>query len=729
MGNVGWRTTLRRTFRRGGLLFLAVSLFASLIPANTFAITDYGPDNGEFAEGRYVLANSPNTGDLSYMEIPIYYTGQTNPGTARITLYDIVRYQAQDQLIVVNGNYSAKYASDANIDVGGFSWHAATGTWRTVVSFRLVNGGNNWPSSYYQNRIAFRLDVASGYLVGNATGGASGWFNIIAADPRAGLPSINYSVQFATPCTIEANTYNTISLFDIDSGQADNEFRWISVWVTDITTGGVVPLNPSGGTGQNQAYNLGMTFQPSHKYILHINNVSHINLVQYRFPYDNASYVTGCPVTPKYTLTPSVTVTPNIAEAGASMSVNPDVANSGPTTSGDVAWELTKFIVPSGTTIPNEAGGTSSDAPCAGYYLVTGVDCSTVSSGTSRFTTSGTVSSGAALSDYAGVVDDVDVGSRICYSLMVNPYTSDSTSTPRRYSRAQCILVSKKPKVQVLGSDLYSTSSIGTSVSAKSGTLYGSWGEYLVSAVGSVSGMASARGYAGGTNQTLFCAVSYLTLTNGGTGGCTNATNKGNYTMSAALPDFSSLFAQTSSRGNNPTINVATDPGGTYAATGTVTLQATGQVPTGRSVVLYAPNADVRITDNILYANGPFSTASDIPQVVVVANSISIEGDVSRVDAWLVATGASGIINTCSDVANATDLTSKVCINQLTVNGPVVAKQLLLRRTAGSGTGAASGEPAEVFNLRPDAYMWLANRQGGVPKARTVLSTELPPRF
>ena len=58
-----------------------------------------------------------------------------------------------------------------------------------------------------------------------------------------------------------------------------------------------------------------------------------------------------------------------------------------------------------------------------------------------------------------------------------------------------------------------------------------------------------------------------------------------------------------------------------------------------------------------------------------------------------------------------------------------MAKQLWLRRTAGSGTDLASGDPAEVFNLRPDAYLWAATRATGSGRVQTMYTTELPPRL
>src|SRR5690606_33188762 len=100
---------------------------------------------------------------------------------------------------------------------------------------------------------------------------------------------------------------------------------------------------------------------------------------------------------------------------------------------------------------------------------------------------------------------------------------------------------------------------------------------------------------------------------------------------------------------------------------------------------------------------------------------------------WLVATGtgADGRINTCGagGVNESTNPTALQCANPLRVNGPVITNHLILHRTAGAGAGTSAGDPAEIFNLRPDAYIWASNLPGSYNKARTVMTTELPPRF
>jgi len=90
-----------------------------------------------------------------------------------------------------------------------------------------------------------------------------------------------------------------------------------------------------------------------------------------------------------------------------------------------------------------------------------------------------------------------------------------------------------------------------------------------------------------------------------------------------------------------------------------------------------------------------------------------------------------GIINTCGAgaVSQTTTVNATICNTKLTINGPISANHLLLRRTAGAGSGAAADDPAEVFNLRADAYIWATSYSPGTGRLPTVTTKELPPRF
>lgn len=259
------------------------------------------------------------------------------------------------------------------------------------------------------------------------------------------------------------------------------------------------------------------------------------------------------------------------------------------------------------------------------------------------------------------------------------------------------------------------------------GSVYGSWGEYALSSTGATTGMASAGGYFRPQNNLAFCAVSLLTLTNGGNGACTEAATKGNYTFGPSNRSYTEYFRATAALPNNSP-NVATLNSGVYSGTGNITLNA-ATLPRGKSVVINAPNSTVTIQGDITYTNEVMNSIADIPQLVVIANNINIQGGVRRVDAWLIATGTNGNLSTCSDVGLLGNLSSGTCQNQLVVNGPVVAKHLYMQRTYGSGPGNSSGEPAEIFNLRADAYLWSVAQSAASGRVFPVTNVELPPRF
>ena len=136
----------------------------------------------------------------------------------------------------------------------------------------------------------------------------------------------------------------------------------------------------------------------------------------------------------------------------------------------------------------------------------------------------------------------------------------------------------------------------------------------------------------------------------------------------------------------------------------------------------------VRIAGNVTYADGPYTDSSQIPQLIIVARNIIIEPAVTEVNAWLLSSG--GYVSTCGDASAGylSGITSAVCNQQLKINGPVLTDHLYLRRTAGSDVGNPS-TPAEIFNLRPDAYLWAYGTTRDSSAIKTMYLQELPTRF
>jgi hypothetical protein len=343
---------------------------------------------------------------------------------------------------------------------------------------------------------------------------------------------------------------------------------------------------------------------------------------------------------------------------------------------------------------------------------------------------------------------DYPVGTEICYGLSVQPraYSSDEW----RHSPLVCTIIGIKPKIQILGNDLMvgrafsganvSSSQVNTGIAVKPNGTYGSWVEYGIFAPGGIA-MSSAGGLATGNGEGADALTNYpankLTFANVAPPcayGCYSTDNLG------SIPDVAGKYIT----GSTPlaaapgVINVGDLSTGVHAYTGDVTLGG-ATMPLGNWVVIKATGT-VTINGNIQYSNDKILSNDKIPQLIVIGNRINIDPNVTRVDSWLIAKssgvpGTAGIIDTCvlpggyDNKTHTAGLTGDNCDKVLTVNGPVMAEKLWLRRTGGSGTGSNSGDPAEVFNLRPDAYLWAQTQVTASRRIQTTNIKEMAPRF
>ncbi|MEO6109440.1 MAG: hypothetical protein ABIP50_00305 [Candidatus Saccharimonadales bacterium] len=442
-----------------------------------------------------------------------------------------------------------------------------------------------------------------------------------------------------------------------------------------------------------------------------------------------------------FNLTPLITGTPKDVDGSTNdITVTPTVKNAGPTNSSSIEWRITKFRVEPGIAVPG--GSTGSGTPISFYGNKDGTDVKVVTGRTFGVTTTNLAGEVAKQS-----VGDYPLGTRICFGLSVKPYSQSSGNW--RYSPPFCVTITKKPKIQVWGSDVLVgrpfpgstalTSLISVGVTNQITKQYGSWSEYGVAASGAVNGLASASGYAGGVSTTTDCAVALLTFSNTVTtspgGRCTNQSSLGKFDTKRTIPDISTRFPTTAT---TPKLTGTIDLGasnrqGVYTSDGTTTITLSATTLAKKQwVVINAPKATVVISGDIKYSPVTLNSIDDIPQLVIIASRINIESTVTNIDAWLVANGTEGVVNTCRNVVDTIDminLSSVTCNKQLFINGPVMAKKLYLHRTVGATQGAGAGDPAEIFNLRPDAYLWATARASATGRVQTVYSQELPPRF
>lgn len=449
-----------------------------------------------------------------------------------------------------------------------------------------------------------------------------------------------------------------------------------------------------------------------------------------------------------YTLTPGAPGDlPSSAEAGSAITnIRGDIYNGGPTKSrDDTIWQLTSFVRRSNSVRGSAAS--NGTAPCGigesiaryngQYYNTDGASsCRSLARG------SGSINSGETKNVSIGnlrVPDNLDVGDSLCFAVSVRDRSSSPGSTPWRHSAPSCIIISKKPKVNILGGDLWvrgataTNSRVATSTTNNTEGVFGSFVEYALATRGRVTGMSSAAGYQGRSTANMLCGVSLLTFGNNGTSndGCLNQ-EVGSYTrLPSTTPRLGDRFNSGFTGNMSGTVNL-NGRNGTYSASGNVAINAS-TISKGRSVVIVAPNRDVTIRGDIEYDDGDLGSIDDIPQVVIIARNIFINAGVNRVDAWLVANSndsAHGYVNTCgTGKVLGAGLDADACSEPLIVNGPVMADHLLMRRTAGAGPLMEAGDPAEVFNLRPDAYLWMANRISSGVGLPTTATRELPPKY
>lgn len=430
-----------------------------------------------------------------------------------------------------------------------------------------------------------------------------------------------------------------------------------------------------------------------------------------------------------FTLVPNITVPENVEPGDTIPPVEGTITNRPPseTKTRPFEWQLNRFELGPGVTPPSSDVINNSNAPCSYYSSVGASNCSNppLDKGTNT-----TLNFNSTLNKtISGQSVDVNtpIGTRICFSISVKPWRSSGAASWRHVYA--CLTVNKRPTIQVWGGDVranYIKTSVSRGKQDGRGALFGSWVEYGALAVNPNVNYASGASLAkGSTSVSNGNDASLHGLTFANTGATRGS------------------FGQYVSNANELTTQLANNA---TATSGSRTFAA-GSIGKNTTQIIKV-NGTATITGNLTYGGEPYSSIGQIPQRVIIADRIYIRDNVTRIDAWLIAP----IIDTCSNAGNGTtagtmpgaqmgpilgtrgpgQLVSDRCDKPLRVNGPVIASSVLLKRTGGSEPGDnldARARAAEVFNLRPDAYLWLYNRFGGSGQMWTTGSRDLPPRF
>lgn len=412
----------------------------------------------------------------------------------------------------------------------------------------------------------------------------------------------------------------------------------------------------------------------------------------------------------------------------------------GPTKSGTpVHYGVSQFVLRSGQSLTRDTAGDSPWATlpsnwntsntCLFPYLVatTATDCAIVYTHTSTSDIRATVNLNTLLPNSVNIPSNLAVGDKLCWVVYVSNFEAARAPHEFRHSAPICLSIGKSPKAQFWGSDVRSGGTVATSSVTIDGKMYGSWAEYAIRTSGQVVS-ASGAGLSGDGRTGLGSAFDYNRLTLGNT-----ATPYG-YGALVPSSDVPGSFKNTAGASISGSFSVS-DISGEHYSTSNLTITG-GEIPVNGRVIIKTTGT-VTISGNITYANGPYNgTTSKVPQLVIYANNIIINGDVAEVNAWLIANRTAGsYVSTCGTVGSPTTwldgLNSRAdnaCNRPLEVNGPITASHLYLRRTHGS-EAASRNVPAEVLNLRPDTYIWAQSEAQKSGSISTQYIRELPPRF
>ncbi len=368
-------------------------------------------------------------------------------------------------------------------------------------------------------------------------------------------------------------------------------------------------------------------------------------------------------------------------------------------------------------------------------------------------------------------VPDLDAGAEVCVAAAVYPSNSGSdTNLDKRgndqwnVSDSKCFTIFKKPSVQVWGAGIFSNGDVKLPISEKNNIngyaeyninskgkfyIFSSWTELETIALGTVTGLSSgaSTGFAhignanlwpsynsdnasntellaaygpGGSYETgvNYCLRSVLTFANES---CSRnkAGNIGNISEGSNL--------ENSKRSLIERFRNSEDSGDIiYENMVNYTIPENIVVDKGMTRVIDAEGTDVTIDHNIDYLNSQvYGKMEEIPKLIIYANKIKINCNVTRIDAVLIAENE---IDTCY---NSDNINNKINSNQLVINGSVITDTLSAKRTYGAAKGANSIIPAEIINYDTTLYLWGNNQASASSKGRLMPAylRDVAPRY
>ena len=544
--------------------------------------------------------------------------------------------------------------------------------------------------------------------------------------------SITAVYPFGLSCNETTGGKKKITFYDSDNGQPNvqngrtlyyyieeqqSNNSWRKLTRNDYATpfiatsvppnGNLVPFNGNGNPPSGGSVYI-KDMKPQTRYRMTIRalwkrNGAGSNYVYVGLPGDSIFGAGNFTCRDDYELEPSVELNKTTAEAGEDVQVTPSIDNNSAVNAGNHNWQVARLEYdPSNDPDGDQIGLNGSGDVCPNYSSATRCDPTYITPGAGQQSFPPNTTQPGTGTQFT-IPDTAPVGTTFCFVASVQtPTRSDVNKWS--HSDPICVTVGKKPKVQIWGYDGKVVGDINTSLSYISGKNYGSYGEYGLVSDGTNFNMASGNGLLGGENgaRPNWSALTFANVING-------------------LPGYGQY---------NGVVPLIASQSGAVDGGNNVTLGSKNYSAGTKAIVHYT--GTLTINGSLTYDN-TYSSITKIPRVVIIADNVVIGPNATRIDPWIITNN----LSTCSEVKDGSNyfaspsdvqIDATMCDKSLTFNGPVIAKNAYLYRTAGNGK--SSNNHAEVFNLRPDAFL-SAYAGGGTatPVASTDAITEVPPRF
>lgn len=316
------------------------------------------------------------------------------------------------------------------------------------------------------------------------------------------------------------------------------------------------------------------------------------------------------------------------------------------------------------------------------------------------------------------VPEDAKIGERFCAALSVSPYLMKPEENKQqqennslwRHSRPICIIVVKKPKMQIWNGGVSSQNGIQTSRTVIEGDTFGSWVEY------SAISNAEIKNFGSGASANNM-GLSFANAQSGAVGSFGQPSIGGR--IDRLIQSIKSKFGTKNNDGSDGKGVMVSN----NESSAILNLGSYGHLRENLNTsVIYGKKINI---------HGDREIKNIGQQMIIVADEIYIHPSVKRIDAWLIArdkvvTCAEADDSTLTLKDNSKAVNDKTCGNKLEINGAVLTRHLKSFRTHGR---ISTDDPAEIYNQRPDMYFWGIHNSNSSNNIKTTYTKELPVRY